>query len=150
MLNEDVKPNGELTIVLHDEFGNIKETFTKNLVVNTGLSFITSRMIGTASAVASHMGVGTGNVAVTGTDTALGTQLVRVALTSQVQVTTTVSNDAVQYVCTFPAGSGTGAITEAGLFNAASAGTMLARTVFAVINKGALDSLTITWKITFS
>lgn len=150
MLKEEVKPNGTLTLVLRDEHGNVKETSTHNLVVNAGLAFISSRLIGTASAVMSHMGVGTGAVAATGADTALGTQLVRVALTSQTQVTTTVTNDSVQYVCTFAAGSGTGAITEAGIFNASSAGTMLARTVFAVINKGALDSLTITWKITFS
>jgi hypothetical protein len=150
MLKDEVEPNGTLVLELRDEFGNVKETQTHNLVVNAGLAFISSRMIGTAAAVMSHMGVGTGVVAASGGDTALGTQLVRVALTSQTQVTTTVTNDSVQYVATFGAGSGTGAITEAGIFNAASAGTMLARTVFAVINKGALDSLTITWKITFS
>jgi hypothetical protein len=73
-----------------------------------------------------------------------------VALTSTTQVTTTVTGDAIQYVATFPAGSGTAALTEAGIFNAASVGTMMARTVFAVINKGALDTLTITWKITIA
>jgi hypothetical protein len=54
----------------------------------------------------------------------------------------------VQYVATFSAGTGTGAITEAGIFNASSAGTLLCRTVFSVINKGALDTLVITWKVT--
>jgi hypothetical protein len=63
-------------------------------------------------------------------------------------VTTTVANDAIQFQATFPAGTGTGALTEAAILNAASAGTMLNRVVFSVINKGALDSLTITWKIT--
>ena len=47
-------------------------------------------------------------------------------------------------------GPGTGAITEAGLFDAASGGDMLARTVFSVVNKGASDSITITWTITIS
>ena len=50
----------------------------------------------------------------------------------------------------FAAGSGTGAITEAGVFNASSGGTMLCRTVFSVVNKGADDSMTITWTITVS
>ena len=63
-------------------------------------------------------------------------------------VATSVANDAVQYVATFAAGTGTGAITEAGIFNDAVTGTMLCRTVFAVINKGSLDTLTITWKVT--
>ena len=46
--------------------------------------------------------------------------------------------------------SGTGAITEAGIFNASSSGTMLCRTVFSVVNKGASDSMTITWTVTVS
>jgi hypothetical protein len=54
----------------------------------------------------------------------------------------------VAYVATFPAGTGTGAVTEAGLFNASSAGTLLCRTVFSVINKGAADTLGITWTVT--
>ena len=72
----------------------------------------------------------------------------RVALDSTTIVTTSVTNDSIQYVATFPAGTATAGLQEAGIFNASSAGTMLCRTVFAVINKGALDTLTITWKIT--
>ena len=45
---------------------------------------------------------------------------------------------------------GTGAITEAGIFNASTGGDMFARTKFAVVNKGAADSMTITWTITVS
>ena len=149
MLNENIKARGEVTFVLKDEHGDVKETFSKNLVVNVGLAFITSRLIGTTAAVMSHMAVGSGATAPAAANTALGTELGRVALSSSTQVTTTVANDAVQYVATFGAGVGTGAIAEAGLLNAASAGTLLARTTFAVVNKGALDSLSITWKITF-
>jgi len=47
-------------------------------------------------------------------------------------------------------GTGSGAITEAGVLNAASSGTLLCRTVFSVVNKGASDSMTITWTITIS
>jgi hypothetical protein len=82
--------------------------------------------------------------------TALVTESARVALTSTTQVTTTTTNDAIQYVATFNPGTATAAITEAAILNAASAGTMLARTVFSVINKGANDTLTITWKITLA
>jgi hypothetical protein len=51
-------------------------------------------------------------------------------------------------VTTYAAGTGTGAITEAGIFNASSSGTLLSHVVFSAINKGAADSLTITWTIT--
>jgi hypothetical protein len=56
----------------------------------------------------------------------------------------------VTYVATFPAGTGTGAVTEAGIFNASSSGTMLCRTVFPVVNKQSGDSMTITWTVTVS
>ena len=63
---------------------------------------------------------------------------------------TTVTNNEIAYVASFGAGEGTGAITEAGLFNAVTGGTMLCRTVFSVVNKGASDSMTITWTVTVS
>jgi hypothetical protein len=61
---------------------------------------------------------------------------------------TTVTSNAVAYVATFPAGTDTGAVTEAGILNASSNGTLLCRTVFSVINKGAADTLGITWTVT--
>ena len=54
------------------------------------------------------------------------------------------------YTATFPAGTGTGAVVEAGILNASSGGTLLCRTVFSVVNKGANDAMTITWQITVS
>jgi hypothetical protein len=89
------------------------------------------------------MAVGSGTTAAAVGDTTLGTELGRVSLTS-----TTVTTNNVAYVATFPAGTGTGAVTEAGLFNASSSGTLLCRTVFSVINKGAADTLGITWTVT--
>lgn len=148
MFDEKIKATGQVSFVLTDENGNIKQQDSKNLVVDPGLAFIASRMIGTTPAVMSHMAIGTGTTAAADAQTALVTESARVALTSSTVVTTTVANDSVQYVATFGPGVGTAAITEAGIFNAASAGTMLARTVFAVINKGALDTLTLTWKVT--
>jgi hypothetical protein len=56
----------------------------------------------------------------------------------------------VSYAATFPAGTGTGAVVEAGIFNASSAGTMLCRTTFDVVNKGADDAMSVTWTVTIS
>lgn len=137
---------GRLNIVLRDESGAVKEDVTvDNLVVDTGLAYIASRMKDTTQTAMSHMAVGSGTVDPAAGDTALGNQLGRVSLTS-----TTVTDNAVEYVATFGAGTGTGAVTEAGIFNASSGGTMLCRTEFAVINKGASDSMTITWTVTIS
>lgn len=148
MVNDSLKAKGVLQLTLIDEAGNVKSTDTHNLVVNTGLAYIASRLKDASETVMTHMGIGSGTTAAAAADTALGSQLARVVIDSTTIVTTSVTGDSVQYVATFAAGTGTGAVTEAGIFNAASGGTMLSRTVFPVINKGALDTLVITWKIT--
>jgi hypothetical protein len=148
MHTENIKAKGSLRVALFDQDGNIKdERNIDNLVVNAGLAYIASRMIGTSAGVMSHMAVGTSTTAAAAAQTALVAQAARVALGGSALVTTTAANDSVEYTATFPAGTGTAALTEAGIFNDPTAGTMLCRTVFAVINKGALDTLSITWKV---
>ena len=143
---EETKATGKLTVEIKDKHGNVKETReATNLVVSAGLDFIASRMKDATATAMSHMAIGTGTTAAAAGQTALVTEAARQALTS-----TTVSTNTVSYVASFAAGTGTGAITEAGVLNGASGGTMLCRTVFSVVNKGASDSMTITWTITIS
>ena len=152
-MEELIKATGKVKIVVHDENGVVKEERNiDNLVVTVGKAYITSRMIGTASNVMSHMEVGTGSTAAAAGNTGLGAAVAssRTSLTSSTQTTSSITNDSVQYVCTFPAGTGTGALVEAGVFNASSSGTMLCRTVFSVVNKGASDAMTVTWTVTLS
>lgn len=141
MLQDTLKMKGHLAIAVNGEV--VHEV--PNLVVTTGKNFVASRIKDATTTAMTHMAIGTGSVAAAAGDTALGSEAARNTLTS-----TTVTNNVVTYVATFGAGSGTGAITEAGLFNAASAGTMFCRTTFAVVNKGASDSMTITWSVTVS
>lgn len=138
---------GRLNIVLVDKDGNIKESREEtNLVVDAGLNFICDRMEGTTEAVMSHMGLGSDSTAPAAGDTDLGSLLgAREPIDS-----TVVTANTIQYSCTFEAGDGTGAVTEAGIFNAATAGTMLCRTTFAVVNKDVDDTMTITWTITLT
>ena len=147
MFENNLSVKGRLSVVLRDADGNVKQSQDiPNLVVSSGLAFIASRMKDTTDAAMSHMAVGSGTTAAAAGNTALGTQIgSRVSLTS-----TTVTANAVAYVATFAAGTGTGAITEAGIFNASTSGTMLCRTVFSVVNKGADDTLQITWTITLN
>jgi len=93
----------------------------------------------------SHMAIGTGTAAAAVANTALVSEVDRNSLTS-----TAVSGSTVTFIATFGAGEGTGAITEAALLNASSGGTMLCRTVYAVVNKGSQDSMTVTWSVTVS
>jgi hypothetical protein len=144
--NENLKASGSLRVVVTGSDGKVKaEHDFKNLVVTVGKNFVASRMVGTAANVMSNMAIGSGTAAAAVGDTTLGTELGRVALASGSATAAVVT-----YTATFPAGTGTGAVTEAGIFNAASAGTMLCRTVFSVVNKGADDAMSVTWTVTIS
>lgn len=146
MIINEIKAKGTLSVVLKDANGNLKDERTiNNLVVDSGLDYIASRMKDATATAMGYMAIGTGSTAAAAGDTTLGTELDRNALTS-----TTVTSNSIEYVASWGAGDGTGAVTEAGIFNAASAGDMLARTVFSVVNKAANDTLSITWTITLS
>ena len=132
-----IKPDGSILVRVKD-----------NLIVNAGFSFI-AQSIGLSTgrpSVMSHIAVGTGTTAAASANTALVTELARKAAT----FSHTVGTKVFQFEATFNAGEATGAITEAGVLNAASAGTMLDRVVFAVINKGADDTLTQRFTFTMS
>ena len=138
---------GNLIIIKTSGNGVEERVEHKNLVVSVGKTNIAARMAGNTVAVMSHMAIGTGNTAAVVGDTTLVTELSRVALTV---AGGTPSSNTVTYSASYPAGTGTGALTEAGVFNANSSGTMLCRTVFPVINKQAADSIAISWVISIT
>ena len=220
MIKDNFALTGALTIAINNEV--VQKT--KNLVVTSGKEWVAKRMAGQDSNM-THMAIGTGTTAAAAAQTALVTELERNAMTVSGG---TVSTNTIQYAATYAAGDGTGAITEAGIFDtvgskvddiAVSAGgtgytsaptvtftsgggtgatatatvsggvvtavtvtgvgsgytsaptigftggagsgatatasmkeggDMLARTKFDVVNKGAADSMTITWTITVS
>ena len=145
MIRDGLKITGAVEITLFDKNGDIKDTRSiKNLVVTTGKTFIAARMVGTP-AVMSHMAIGSSGTAAAVGDTALGTELGRVAVASAAS-----SGAVVTYTATFSAGTGTGAVVEAGILNADTAGTLLCRSVFPVVNKGVDDGMSITWTVTVS
>lgn len=145
MIRDGLKITGAVEITLFDKDGQVKDQRSiKNLVVTTGKTFIAARMVGTPT-VMSHMAIGEDNTAADAGDTALGSEAGRVALASA-----TSSGAVATYTATFGAGTGTGAIVEAGIFNADTAGTMLCHSVFPVVNKGADDGMSITWTVTVS
>jgi hypothetical protein len=92
--------------------------------------------------------LGKDSTAATGTDTALGTLLAA----SRKSGTNSVSGATWQLVVDWGTSeaNATG-LEEAGIFNlTGAAGTMLARTVFATVNKTSSDTLQIQWQIKVS
>lgn len=119
--------------------------FSPNVVVNAGLDAVKDRLFNPATAVAGFgwIAIGTNATPEVNTDTALGTEVARGAVTY-----TAGGTGACTIERTFGAGVGTGAITEAGAFNANAAGTMFNHKTFAVVNKAAGDTLKVTCIIT--
>lgn len=148
MKKEAITLAGHATLILRDKNGNIKEVReVKNLIVDAGFDFVCDVM-GKAAQPADmeYTAIGTGTTAATDTDTQLEAHSTRVTNSYG----HTAGEDTYYTTATFGAGAGTGAITESGLFNHTSTGSMLCRQTFDVINKGANDSLEVTWKITLS
>lgn len=138
---------GSLTMTLVKENGDVEVTHKDNIIVNGGFDFICDALgLAGRGAVMGYIGVGTSSTAAAAAQTALIAELIR-------QTTTyahTAGTKVFTLSTTFAAGAATGAITEAGVLNAAVAGTLLDRVVFAVINKGAADVLTSTFTFTLS
>lgn len=146
-MKDQLKLKGEVFITVKDKDGKVKETRKEtNLVVDSGLAFICSRMASPDQAIMTHMGLGSGSSAPAGGDTDLSNLLgARETLDNIV-----VNDNAVTYSSSFEAGDATGAVTEAGIFNAGTGGDMLCRVTFAEVNKAPEDTITINWIITLN
>lgn len=145
---EQVKLSGHINFKLFDETGNLKdEKDIKNVVVTVGKSYLALWLTAATQSdpFMQYIALGTGTNAAVAGDTALQTELATRVAGTLSSTTNVWQNQAV-----FGAGVNTGAITEAGIFSASSSGTMLARQTFSAVNKGALDSLQVTWQITIA
>ena len=133
-------------------FGAFVSTLVlKNLITTTGKAGLASRINGDGSeAVFTYIALGTGTTAANIADTTLETEISTSggsrAIGAASRVTTTVTNDTARVSKTFTF-TGSLAITEAGLLNAASVGVLVARKVFSVINVVDTDELVVTWDL---
>lgn len=139
---------GHVVVELFNEHGDrVQRREVDNLVVTRGKQHIADQLSSSpGDAAMGWMAVGTGASAPAAGDTLLGAEIDRNALTSR-----TDSGAVVTYVGDWAAGDATNsAIAEAGIFNIVTANTvsMLARATFTAINKGASDTLKITWTVT--
>jgi hypothetical protein len=137
--------------IVRDKYGNIKSKHVypnnygllRKLLVKLGLrhnSIVKAGMEAVAGLILTDVGgtafdyvaFGSNNTAVTVNDTALGTEIKRKAGTGT-KVTTTYTNDTAQLTATFSSAdglTGTSTVWECGMFNDATAGTMLFRQVY--------------------
>lgn len=139
----EIKIEDNVRLILRNEdTGEVVHDSTHNVVTASGKAAIANQLLAAPTlGKPTHMALGTGAPAAN----ALGAEIVgsRVALTSK-----TVAGAVVTMQGDFAAGVGTGALTEAGIFDAAAAGNMHMSTAFAAVNKDANMSLTIIWTLT--
>lgn len=130
---------------LRDEYGNLKDyREVHNAVTTAGIAGVADQILSAPTlAKMGWMAIGTGSPAAT----LLGAEISRVAFTSKLRAAGVIT-----VVGDWAAGVGTGAITEAGTFDVVTANTvnMWMSASFAVINKAAADTLSITWTLTIS
>ena len=141
---------GHVTIEKVSANGKRELIEVSNTTMNVGKSQVTSLMTGDVAGGTAfdYMAIGTGSDTIIATDTALGTESYREAATGTQQTSGT-TNDTMRLIGSFTA-DGTKVINEAGIFNAASTGSMFARTCFADQSMGSEDNLNITWDSTIN
>lgn len=142
-MRENLRFVGVMTAKLYDKNGNCKEKVSKNLILNSGFDFIADAISATTRPAAMNIiAVGTDETPQQADNTSLGSQIAEV----QGEYTHIKNTKNFRVTAEFPAGTGTGALKEAGVKN--SAGVFIDRTTFEVINKGEQDSLEIDFTFT--
>ena len=139
---------GTMHLRLYGADGGLKDSRDINNTITELMdAHVADQMSDSTDVAIGFMAVGTG----TGqgsASTGLAISLDRNALTSTTQGAAGADNDVV-YVGDWAAADGTGAITEAGILHADNNTSLMVVASFAVINKGAADSLCITWTVSF-
>lgn len=118
------------------------------LVVNTGLAIITNLVGGIGGTVPSYCAWGTGTGTTAATDTTLFTEVETRVSGVVSRVTTSVTNDTVQWVATKTAGSAE-TITNVGLFDASTSGNLFFKADFTGVVLNSSDSIAFTIQVQF-
>jgi len=146
-MNDEIKLNGHISI-RHIRDGEVIDTReVKNLIVDSGKALIITGLCSGISTQFTYIGVGTGTTAAVTGNTTLE---IEVPAISRAAITATSSTNVASFIATWNNVSTSKNITEAGIFNASSSGTMLSRQVFDPVILAATDSLAITWTITLN
>jgi len=127
--------------------GSVREFDLDNLIMDAGEDEVAQLVCGVAATAFDYIAIGTDDTAPDDSQTALGAEITTNGGSRTQDGSTGTSGNVATIDVTFNF-TGSLAIKEVGLFNAASNGDMLARQVFSVINVGDGDALTVTWNIT--
>ena len=145
---DKIRLHGKVTVRVFDAktMDLLQSLSIENLVVNAGLQETLDLLFGLGGTVFGYLAVGSDNTAPAAGQTTLGNEIVRSDFDECSR-----SGQVVTASTWFGASEGNGTWRESGLFNAASAGKMLARALFdPVITKDATKVVQVEWSITAS
>lgn len=141
-MKDELRLRHNVTVEVRGPDGELKDRReVHNLVPTAGLNAIAT-LLKEGTTRPKYIAVGTGTTAAAAGDTTLQTEVKRK------EATVTVTEADVLLEVEFGAGEAEGAITEDGLLSAAAGGTLFARAVFAAVNIGAEDTLTVKHTLT--
>jgi len=142
MISDKIKFEGHVTAELYEQSDLIQKIEQPNLVVDTGKSYLTNRILNNDLPLIDKIGIGAGSSVPLDSDTVLDDQTgITTILFKQIEDLNVLS-----FIATFPEGVGSGDIREVGLF--AADNTMICRTTFSTpFNKQPSQFLNITWKL---
>lgn len=151
MSNDGIKVTGHIWVYKNGELVCERDNIVTTVGKNALASLLNGASAGTS--LVTHMGFGTSSTAVAAGDTALGAELVGNGYLRSNQTVTrsNPSANVIQYVANLTGITAATTVQEAGLFNAATGGTLIAHQLTgAVTLNTSSDSLQITWQISFS
>jgi hypothetical protein len=142
-MNDKAGVSGRLTLRLRGPDGRVKQLVRQNTVTQQGLAGIADQLLDSPTAgKPTHLAVGTGLP----TGDGLGSEIGRVPLQQKTRDDTTVT-----MTTEFAEGQGIGYLTEAGLYDRSSGGTMwCSATLGGMIPKKQADTLEISWELTIA
>ena len=125
-----------------------------NLVVDVGLDEMAQATFGVGGSGSTdfdYIEIGTGTTAPTATDTTIETSACSRIQDASPDVNSATSGEtSVSVISSFDGGTCAGAITEAGIFNGAAGGQMLARSTFGAVTIASGDTLNVNYTITIT
>lgn len=124
----------------------------KNVITTAGKNALAALLnsTGVGNSIVTHIGLGTSTTPVNVTDTVLGTELVGGSYARIAVARSNPSANQIQYTATFTGITSNPTVSEAGLLNAITGGTLFAHQLVAPVVQlaSASDSLQIIWTIT--
>jgi len=138
--------NVEINIIDVKSSKIIQTIKKKNLVVTSGINLARDLLDGTTTIAVNYLGVGTGTTAVAAGDTTLESEQFRGAITKRTSVSGAFT---MAYYLSSTQGNGND-LTEAGLFDTSSGGSMFSRVTYSAITKTSSIAVMYSWTINMS